>query len=49
METDLQISIIKSLSDVQLHLSQLAAALTRVSHTSGVDYKKLHELLVEKG
>ncbi|MCW5317144.1 hypothetical protein GTQ43_26030 [Nostoc sp. KVJ3] len=48
LETDSQISIIKSLSDVQLHLSQLAAELTLVSHTSGIDYRKLQELLVEQ-
>ncbi|MBN3872276.1 GUN4 domain-containing protein [Nostoc sp. JL33] len=48
VETDSQTSIIKSLSDVQLHLSQLAAELTLVSHTSGIDYRKLQELLAEQ-
>ena len=48
LETDSQTSILKSLSDVQLHLSQLAAELTLVSHTSGIDYRKLQELLAEQ-
>lgn len=48
LETHSQTSIIKSLSDVQLHLSQLAAELTLVSHTTGVDYRKLQELLAEQ-
>ncbi|MEH1769870.1 GUN4 domain-containing protein [Nostoc sp.] len=48
VETDSQTIIIKSLSDVQLHLSQLAAELTLVSHTSGIDYRKLQELLAEQ-
>ncbi|MBD2521460.1 GUN4 domain-containing protein [Nostoc sp. FACHB-133] len=48
LERDSQTLIIKSLSDVQLHLSKLAAELTLVSHTSGIDYRKLQELLAEK-
>jgi|GEM_PF-2053979 len=40
--------ILKSLSDVQLQISQLAAELTLVSHTSGIDYRKLQELLAEQ-
>ncbi|MHC5733114.1 MAG: hypothetical protein ACYTXY_55610, partial [Nostoc sp.] len=35
VEKDSQTSVLKSLSDVQLHLSQLAEELTLVSHTSG--------------
>ncbi|MEH2086930.1 GUN4 domain-containing protein [Nostoc sp.] len=48
LETHSQTSIIKSLSDVQLHLSQLAAELTLVSHTTGIDYRKLQQLLAEE-
>ncbi|MEH2461473.1 GUN4 domain-containing protein [Nostoc sp.] len=48
VETDSQTSIFKSLSDMQLHLSQLAAELTLVSHTTGIDYRKLQELLAEQ-
>ncbi|MHC5610735.1 MAG: GUN4 domain-containing protein [Nostoc sp.] len=48
VEKDSQTSVLKSLSDVQLHLSQLAEELTLVSHTSGIDYRKLQELLAEQ-
>ncbi len=41
-------SVIKSLSDLQLQLSQMATELTLVSHTSGIDYRKLQELLAEQ-
>ncbi|MEH2078437.1 MAG: GUN4 domain-containing protein [Nostoc sp.] len=48
LETDSEISILKSLSDVQLNLSQLTAELTLVSHTSGIDYRNLQELLAQQ-
>jgi chromosome segregation ATPase len=39
--------ILQSLSDLQLQISQLAAELTLVSHTYGIDYRNLQKLLGE--
>ncbi|WP_066379206.1 MULTISPECIES: GUN4 domain-containing protein [unclassified Anabaena] len=44
---DSQTQILQSLSNLQLQLSELTAELTLVSHTSGVDYRQLQQLLAE--